>query len=106
MRKVHRRKRSLSKERPVNGAASSPRHVHAKELRRLDPDEVYQDALVTGLRKCTVSRQTATEAIRAGKAPSVAEAERTAARLRRAAMDREDVRRDEQPAEKNEGVTR
>jgi glucose-6-phosphate dehydrogenase assembly protein OpcA len=57
----------------------------ADELRRLDPDETYQDALVTGLRKCTVSRQTATEAIRAGKAPSVAEAERTATRLRRAA---------------------
>ena len=31
----------------------------ADELRRLDPDEVYEDALVTGLRKCTVSRQTA-----------------------------------------------
>ena len=25
----------------------------ADELRRLDPDEVYEDALVTGLRKCT-----------------------------------------------------
>ena len=50
----------------------------ADELRRLDPDEVYEDALVTGLRKCTVSRQTAAEAVRAGKAPSVAEAERTA----------------------------
>jgi len=55
------------------------------ELRRLDPDEVYEDALVTGLRKCTVSRQTADEAIRAGKAPSVTEADRTAKRLRRAA---------------------
>ena len=32
-----------------------------------------------------MSRQTATEAIRAGRAPSVAEAERTAARLRKAA---------------------
>ena len=32
-----------------------------------------------------MSRKTATEAIRAGQAPSVAEAERTAARLRRAA---------------------
>jgi hypothetical protein len=40
---------------------------------------------VTGLRRCTVSRQTATEAIRAGKAPSVSEAERTATRLRKAA---------------------
>ncbi len=57
----------------------------ADELRRLDPDEVYEDALVTGLRACTVSRQTATEAIRAGRAPSVAEAERTAVRLRKAA---------------------
>ena len=45
----------------------------ADELRRLDPDEVYHDALVKGLRKCTVSRQTASEA------------ERTAQRLRRAA---------------------
>ena len=57
----------------------------ADELRRLDPDEVYHDALVKGLRKCTVSRQTASEAVRAGRAPSVAEAERTAKRLRRAA---------------------
>lgn len=55
------------------------------ELRRLDADEGYQDSLVTGLRKCTLSRQTATEAIRAGKAPSVSEAERTAIRLRKAA---------------------
>ena len=57
----------------------------ADELRRLDPDEVYHDALVKGLRKCTVSRQTASEAVRSGRAPSVAEAERTAQRLRRAA---------------------
>lgn len=57
----------------------------ADELRRLDPDEVYHDALVKGLRKCTVSRQTASEAVRSGRAPSVAEAERTARRLRRAA---------------------
>ena len=57
----------------------------ADELRRLDPDEVYEDALVTGLARCTVSRKTASEAIKAGQAPSVAEAARTAARLRRAA---------------------
>jgi glucose-6-phosphate dehydrogenase assembly protein OpcA len=55
------------------------------ELRRLDPDEVYEDALVRGLRSCTVSRQTASEAIRSGRAPSVAESARTAKRLRRAA---------------------
>ena len=57
----------------------------ADELRRLDPDEVYRDAVTIGLRKVTVSRHTASEAIKAGKAPSVAEAERTVKRLRRAA---------------------
>ena len=57
----------------------------ADELRRLDPDEVYHDALVKGLSTCTISRQTASEAVRAGRAPSVADAERTARRLRRAA---------------------
>jgi glucose-6-phosphate dehydrogenase assembly protein OpcA len=57
----------------------------ADELRRLDPDEVYHDALVKGLSACTLSRQTASEAVRAGRAPSVADAERTARRLRRAA---------------------
>ena len=57
----------------------------ADELRRLDPDEVYHEALTVGLRKVTVSRHTASEAVKAGRAPSVAEAERTARRLRRAA---------------------
>ena len=57
----------------------------ADELRRLDPDEVYEDALTTGLRSCTISRQSAGEAVKKGRAPSVAEAERTAKRLRRAA---------------------
>jgi glucose-6-phosphate dehydrogenase assembly protein OpcA len=55
------------------------------ELRRLDPDEVYEAALTTGLSQVTVTRHTASEAVRAGKVPSVAEAERTARRLRRAA---------------------
>ncbi len=57
----------------------------ADELRRLDPDEVYQDALTRGLRTVTTSRQSAAEAERAGRAPSVTEAQRTAARLRRRA---------------------
>lgn len=57
----------------------------ADELRRLDPDEVYEDALLVGLRSCTVSRQSASDAVRSGKAPSVAESARTAKRLRRAA---------------------
>ncbi len=55
------------------------------ELRRLDPDEVYEAALTTGLSKVSVTRHTASEAVRAGRVPSVAEAERTARRLRRAA---------------------
>jgi glucose-6-phosphate dehydrogenase assembly protein OpcA len=57
----------------------------ADELRRLDPDEVYEDALVRGLGKVTTSRRTGSEAVRAGEAPSPSEAERTARRLRRAA---------------------
>ncbi len=55
------------------------------ELRRLDPDEVYEEALTVGLGKVTLSRLSASDAIRAGRAPSVAESERTARRLRRAA---------------------
>jgi glucose-6-phosphate dehydrogenase assembly protein OpcA len=57
----------------------------ADELRRLDPDEVYRDALVKGLGTCTVSRQPASAAVKAGRAPSPEEAARTARRLRRAA---------------------
>lgn len=57
----------------------------ADELRRLDADEVYADALTRGLPKVTLSRQSASEAVRAGRAPSVAEAQRTAERIRRAA---------------------
>jgi glucose-6-phosphate dehydrogenase assembly protein OpcA len=57
----------------------------ADELRRLDPDEVYEEALTVGLKKVTISRLSASQAIRAGRAPSVAESERTARRLRRAA---------------------
>ncbi len=57
----------------------------ADELRRLDPDEVYDDSLRKGFADVRNSRRTATEAVRAGAAPSPAEAERTAERLRRAA---------------------
>ena len=57
----------------------------ADELRRLDPDEVYQDALTKGLPKVTASRQSAAQAERSGKAPSVKDSARTAARLRRKA---------------------
>ncbi|MBM6399534.1 glucose-6-phosphate dehydrogenase assembly protein OpcA [Phycicoccus sonneratiae] len=57
----------------------------ADELRRLDPDEVYEDALRKGFAAVSTSRRTAGEAVRDGAAPSPAEAERTAQRLRRAA---------------------
>jgi glucose-6-phosphate dehydrogenase assembly protein OpcA len=57
----------------------------ADELRRLDPDEVYTDALVRGVGEVRHSRRTASEAVRSGEAPSPAEAERTTTRLRRAA---------------------
>ncbi|MGL5930366.1 MAG: glucose-6-phosphate dehydrogenase assembly protein OpcA [Dermatophilaceae bacterium] len=55
----------------------------ADELRRLDADEVYADAL-GGLADLRVSRRTASEAARGGRVPSTAEASRAAARLRRA----------------------
>ncbi|KJA15579.1 hypothetical protein HYPSUDRAFT_58713 [Hypholoma sublateritium FD-334 SS-4] len=42
MRKVHRRKRSSSREQPADGAVTSTRHIHAKELRRLDPTSASQ----------------------------------------------------------------
>ncbi|MGG5257231.1 glucose-6-phosphate dehydrogenase assembly protein OpcA [Phycicoccus avicenniae] len=57
----------------------------ADELRRLDPDEVYADAVRKGSSAVSTSRRTASEAVRDGTAPSPAEAERTAQRLRRAA---------------------
>ncbi len=57
----------------------------ADELRRLDPDEVYSDALTQGVSTVRQSRRTASEAVRAGEAPSPSEAERTTTRLRRAA---------------------
>jgi glucose-6-phosphate dehydrogenase assembly protein OpcA len=57
----------------------------ADELRRLDPDEVYSDALVRGVGAVRQSRRTASDAVRSGEAPSPSEAERTTTRLRRAA---------------------
>lgn len=54
----------------------------ADELRRLDPDEIYAEALVDGLPRVT-SRRTASQAIRRGEAPSIAEARKAHARARR-----------------------
>ncbi|PRY61570.1 glucose-6-phosphate dehydrogenase assembly protein OpcA [Knoellia remsis] len=73
--------------RPDRSIALPPRsdaECLADELRRLDPDEVYQDAL-GALDKISHSRRTSTEAQRAGIAPSVAESREDAARLKREA---------------------
>ena len=57
----------------------------ADELRRLDPDEVYQDALTHGCRTVSATRMTMSQAVRSGTVPSVEESKRAAQRMRRAA---------------------
>jgi len=72
--------------RPERTIALPPRsdaECLADELRRLDPDEVYEDALRQGLEDVTYSRRTSTDAQREGLTPSVAEAREDAARIRR-----------------------
>jgi glucose-6-phosphate dehydrogenase assembly protein OpcA len=55
----------------------------ADELRRLDPDDAYEDALLHGLGALQPVRLTAAAAARSGKAPDPAESRRLAARLGR-----------------------
>ena len=55
----------------------------ADELRRLDPDDAYEDALLHGLQALQPVRLTAAAAAKAGKAPDPAESRRLAARLGR-----------------------
>lgn len=55
----------------------------ADELRRLDPDDTYEDALLHGVERLTPARQSATAAAKTGKAPDVAAARRLAARIGR-----------------------
>ncbi|HEX8971301.1 glucose-6-phosphate dehydrogenase assembly protein OpcA [Oryzihumus sp.] len=58
----------------------------ADELRRLDPDEIYAQALTKGLAKVSQGRSTtASKAVARGEAPSVEEATRQADRLAREA---------------------
>ena len=59
------------------------REILADELRRLDPDDTYEDALVLGIEKLTPVRLSAEQAARTGKAPSPDDSRRLAARLRR-----------------------
>lgn len=70
-------------ERTIALPPRSDAECLADELRRLDPDEVYADALRDGHDGVTHSRRTSTEAQRKGVTPSVAEAREDAARLRR-----------------------
>lgn len=55
----------------------------ADELRRLDPDDIYQDALLHGFTKLAPARLTAAEAAKTGKAPDPEASRRLAAKLGR-----------------------
>ena len=69
---------------PRRAIALAPRsdaECLADELRRLDPDEVYEDALTRGLPEVTRRRLTMTEAVEQGLVPSPSDARRTAVRL-------------------------
>ena len=57
----------------------------ADELSRLDPDEVYQDALTKGMPEVVRRRGTMTAAVAKGAVPSPSESRRTAERLRKEA---------------------
>ncbi len=54
------------------------------ELRRLDPDEIYEETIRKGLARVGTKNVTASDAVRVGEAPSVVEAERASRRLARA----------------------
>ena len=68
-------------QRAIALAPRSDAECLADELRRLDPDEVYEDALTKGLPKVTRRRMTMTEAVEAGLAPSPSAARRTAEQI-------------------------
>jgi glucose-6-phosphate dehydrogenase assembly protein OpcA len=56
----------------------------ADELRRLDPDDIYEETIRKGLARVGPRSVTATDAVREGEAPSVKEAERESRRIARA----------------------
>ncbi|WP_048555936.1 glucose-6-phosphate dehydrogenase assembly protein OpcA [Nostocoides japonicum] len=73
-------------ERTLSLPHRSDAECLADELRRLDPDEVYADALVRGMQRVTQPRTlTASKAVARGDAPSPKEAEQDIKRLHRAA---------------------
>lgn len=68
-------------QRTIALAPRSDAECLADELSRLDPDEVYEDAITRGLPEITRRRMTMTEAIKAGHVPSPSEARKVAERL-------------------------
>lgn len=68
------------------------------ELRRLDPDDTYEDALLHGFDKLSRTRLRADVAARRGKAPDLAESRRIARRLRRSAAAKHAAEMVEAPA--------
>ena len=71
-------------ERTLSLPHRSDAECLADELRRLDPDEVYADALIRGMRQVHQPKGlTASKAVSRGEAPSPAKAERDIRRLRR-----------------------
>ncbi|WP_404382521.1 glucose-6-phosphate dehydrogenase assembly protein OpcA [Knoellia locipacati] len=70
-------------ERTIALPPRSDAECLADELRRLDPDEPYADALRDGLDGVSHSRRTSTESQRMGITPSVAEAREDAERIKR-----------------------
>lgn len=72
-------------ERSIALPPRSDAECLADELRRLDPDEPYADALCEGVGAVRHSRRTSTQAQRAGVTPSVREAREDSERIRRRA---------------------
>jgi glucose-6-phosphate dehydrogenase assembly protein OpcA len=70
-------------ERRITLARRATAECLAEELRRLDPDEIYEAAIRKGLDRFGAKGPTASEAVREGEAPSVARARRDARRIAR-----------------------
>ncbi|MBD5832099.1 OpcA protein [Janibacter melonis] len=72
-------------QRAIALAHRSDAECLADELRRLDADEVYEDALTKGLPLVTMRRLTMTEAVAKGEVPSPSSSRKTQERLEKEA---------------------
>jgi glucose-6-phosphate dehydrogenase assembly protein OpcA len=70
-------------ERRISLARRATAECLADELRRLDPDEIYETAIRKGLERFGSKGPTASEAIREGEAPSTAQAAKDVRRMAR-----------------------